>query len=60
MAFNYIEAGIACTILFIYPIIVAVIMAVFYNEKLTKTTFFAILLTSLGIILIYKGATADL
>ena len=34
-AFHYIEAGIACTILFIYPIIVAVIMAVFFKEKVT-------------------------
>ena len=56
-AFKYIEAGIACTILFIYPVIVAVIMAVFYNEKLTKTTLFSILLTSSGIILLYKGGS---
>ncbi len=56
-AFKYIEAGIACTILFIYPVIVAVIMSVFYNEKLTKTTLFSILLTSSGIILLYKGGS---
>ena len=29
MAFKYIEAGIACTILFIYPVLVALIMAIF-------------------------------
>lgn len=37
MAFHYIEAGIACTILFVYPLFVAVIMALFFKEKVTKT-----------------------
>ncbi|HIT92330.1 MAG TPA: DMT family transporter [Candidatus Stercorousia faecigallinarum] len=56
-AFNYIEAGIACTILFIYPVLVAVIMALFFKEKITKTVISSILLTSVGIILLYKGKT---
>ena len=54
-AFKYIEAGIACTILFIYPVLVAIIMAIFFNEKITKTTVNAILLTSVGIVLLYHG-----
>mgnify|MGYP002707129800 CR=1 FL=1 len=54
-AFNYIAAGIACTILFIYPVIVAIIMAIFFKEKITKTVISAILLTSFGIILLYNG-----
>lgn len=54
-AFHYIEAGIACTILFIYPVIVAVIMAIFFREKITKTVLTAILLTSIGIALLYNG-----
>ena len=54
-AFNHIEAGIACTILFIYPVLVAIIMVVFYKEKLSKRVISAIILTSLGIILLYKG-----
>ncbi len=54
-AFHYIEAGIACTILFIYPVMVAIIMAIFFKERITKTVIFAILLTSIGIILLYKG-----
>lgn len=54
-AFNYIEAGIACTILFIYPVLVTVIMALFFKEKITKTVIFSIILTSIGIALLYKG-----
>jgi len=55
MAFKYIEAGIACTLLFVYPIMVALIMAVFFREKLTLKTAAAIILTSIGICLLYKG-----
>lgn len=54
-AFNYIDAGIACTILFIYPVLVAVIMTIFFKEKLTKTTIFSIILTTFGISLLYNG-----
>lgn len=54
-AFKYIEAGIACTILFIYPVLVAVMMTAFFKEKMTKTVIFSILLTSAGIVLLYKG-----
>ncbi len=54
-AFKYIEAGIACTILFIYPVLVALIMAVFYKEKITKTFIFSICLIMSGIVLLYHG-----
>lgn len=54
-AFQYIEAGIACTILFIYPVLVAVIMAIFFKEKLTKTIMTSIFLITMGIFLLYKG-----
>lgn len=54
-AFKYIDAGIACTILFIYPVLVALIMAIFFKEKLTKTIVGSIILISIGIILLYKN-----
>lgn len=54
-AFKYIEAGIACTILFIYPVLVAIIMAIFFKEKMNKRTIFSILLTSCGIVALYHG-----
>ena len=54
-SFKYIDAGIACTILFIYPVMVAFIMHIFFNEKTNKTTIFSLILTSIGICLLYKG-----
>lgn len=54
-AFKYIEAGIACTILFIYPVLVAIIMAIFFKEKVTKTVVTSILLITVGITFLYHG-----
>lgn len=51
-AFKIIDAGIACTILFIYPVMVAIIMALFFGEKFNKTTIISLLLTSSGIALL--------
>lgn len=58
-AFNYIDVGIACTILFIYPVIVTVIMGLFFKEKITKSTILSILLSSFGIIMLYQNNTTS-
>lgn len=49
-------AGIASTILFVYPIMVAVIMAVAYKEKLPLQTIVCMVLALAGIGLLYKTA----
>ena len=54
-AFRYIDAGIACTILFIYPVLVTVIMGIFFKEKISKTVITSIFLISAGITLLYHG-----
>ena len=54
-SYNYMEAGIASTLLFVYPIMVALIMALVYKEKLTGQTICCILLALTGIGLLYKG-----
>ena len=56
-AFHYIEAGIACTLLFVYPVFVAVIMALFFKEKTDKNIIISLLLTSCGISFLYKNTT---
>jgi drug/metabolite transporter (DMT)-like permease len=49
------DAGIASTILFVYPVMVAVIMAAFFKESVTLSTVSAIILALLGIGLLYRG-----
>lgn len=54
-SFHYMDAGIASTILFAYPVIVAIIMTLFFKEKISLITFFSIALSFGGIALLYKG-----
>lgn len=54
-SYNYMEVGIASTLLFVYPIMVALIMALVFKEKLSLQTMLYILLALGGIALLYKG-----
>lgn len=54
-SYRYMDGGIASTILFVYPVIVAVIMAVFYKEKITLPVALCIMLALGGIALLYIG-----
>lgn len=54
-SFHYMDAGMACTILFVYPVMVAVIMAVFFKEKVSVVTVLSIALALIGIGLLYRG-----
>lgn len=54
-SYNYMEAGVASTLLFVYPIMVALIMAFAFKEKLTLQTILCIGLALGGIGMLYKG-----
>ncbi len=63
VSYNYMDAGIASTLLFVYPIMVAVAMTLLFHERMTLRTVFCILTTTAGIFLLYKqsdGATLSL
>lgn len=49
------DAGIASTILFVYPVLVAIIMAVAFKEKISPITMFSIALAFTGISLLCKS-----
>jgi len=59
-SFHHMDAGIASTLLFVYPLMVALIMAIFFREKLTLSTLLSIGLAFFGIALLNKsgGGTA--
>ncbi len=54
-SFHYMDAGIASTLLFVYPIMVAVIMAIFFKEKISFVTILSITMALAGIALLYKS-----
>lgn len=51
-SFNHMDVGLAMTILFVYPVIVAVIMSCFYGEKLSWSTIMSIVLALVGLVFI--------
>lgn len=62
-SYTYMDAGIASTLLFVYPILVAIIMATLFKERLSKQTILCIIMALCGIVLLYRqddGSTLSL
>lgn len=62
-SFHYIAAGVASTLLFTYPIMTAVIMGLMFKEKAGFKTIVAIVLSLIGVLLLYwtgDGGTLDI
>ncbi len=60
ISFHYIDAGIASTLIFVYPVMVAIIMALFFKEKITLLTTGSIILSLAGIALLYQGDSGNI
>lgn len=55
LSFYYMAAGVAATLVFAYPVFVALLMALFFKERLKWPSLLAIVLTVCGIGLLYEG-----
>lgn len=55
VSFHYMNAGVASTILFSYPIMTAMLMVMFFHERVTWRTTIAIALALSGIAMLYRG-----
>ena len=51
-SFNHMDVGLAMTLLFLYPVIVAVVMCVFFHEKISAATIASIALALGGLVFI--------
>lgn len=54
LSFLFMDAGVASTLLFSYPIMVAVFMVIFFKEKLQRKTVVSILLAISGVVLLMR------
>ncbi len=54
ISFHYMSGGVAATLVFAYPVFTALLMALFFKERLKWPSLLAILLTIGGIALLYK------
>lgn len=55
LSFHLMPAGVASTILFTYPVMTAAIMALVFRERITFATVSSILLSLVGVMLLYWG-----
>lgn len=53
VSFKLMDVGVASTILFVYPVMTATIMALFFKEKITIATAVSIVLSFVGVLLLY-------
>ncbi|MEF9931643.1 MAG: EamA family transporter [Bacteroidales bacterium] len=58
-SYEYMAAGIATTILFLYPLFVAIIMAVMFKERINKTTWMCMAIAIGGVAMLYLGDGAS-
>lgn len=59
LSYTYMDAGIASTLLFVYPIMVAVIMAGVYKERISKLTIFCIAVALTGIAMLGNAGDGE-
>lgn len=55
LSYRYMDAGIASTLLFVYPLMVAVIMTLVFHERFTLRTGACLAMAMTGILLLYNG-----
>ena len=55
ISYKHMDVGIASTILFVYPLMVAILMWIIFKQKLALSTFVCILAAMAGIVLLYNG-----
>lgn len=53
-SYNYMNSGIASTLLFIYPVLVAIIMMFFFHEKNGPSLYICLLIMFVGLFLLVK------
>ena len=53
-SYNYMNAGVASTLLFVYPVMVAVIMVFFFHEKIKNSLYICLVLMLAGLVLLMK------
>ena len=53
-SYNYINSGIASTLLFVYPVMVAVLMIFFFHEKLKMSILICLIIMAAGIYFLMK------
>lgn len=55
-SYNYMNSGIASTLLFVFPVMVALIMTIFFHEKFRATTGLCLVIMSAGLFMLLRSS----
>lgn len=58
-SYKYMNAGVASTLLFMYPVMVAVLMSCFFHEKFRITTVICLVVMCSGLAMLMRGGDSD-
>ena len=58
ISYNYISVGMATTIHYVYPILVALVLAIFFKEKITKIQIISLIISFIGVLMFFDGGTS--
>ena len=53
-SYNYMNSGVASTLLFVYPVMVAIMMIMFFHEKFSISTVICLAVMGIGLMLLMK------
>lgn len=56
-SYNMMNAGVASTLLFVYPVLVAVLMIFFFHERFRVSTLLCLALMGTGLVLLMRGGS---
>lgn len=58
-SYKYVNSGVASTLLFVYPVLVAIIMIIFFHEKFKISVALCLIIMAGGLILLMKPQGSD-
>lgn len=57
ISYNYISVGMATTVHYVYPILVALVLVIFFKEKITKIQVISLIISFVGVLLFFDGGS---
>lgn len=55
ISYGFISVGMATTVHYVYPILVALVLAIFFKEKITKVQILSLAISFIGVLLFFDG-----
>lgn len=54
-SYSFISVGMATTVHYVYPILVALVLVIFFKEKISKIKIFSLIISFVGVLLFFDG-----